>query len=100
MDSAMQTATTEVDVAHVEISLTERTDALVLMAALIPFNSFLVQHTREHWVVHARVPGRGDEGLEDLVGTVERWAARRGLSDLTFSLAGESVQLTATRPGS
>ena len=33
-----------------------RRDALRLMERLIRFHSFLVQHTTEHWVVHARAP--------------------------------------------
>jgi hypothetical protein len=94
MDTGRQTATTETEVAAVEINLHERTDALVLMATLIPFNSFLVQQAPRHWVVHARAPGRRDESIDDLLATIERWASRRGLGELRCSLDGQLVDLS------
>jgi hypothetical protein len=95
--TAREAAATEVDGTQVEISLAERTDALILMATLIPFNSFLVQHTPNRWVVHARAPGGRDESLDDLLGTIERWASRRGLRELRCSLGGRVVDLSTRR---
>jgi hypothetical protein len=45
----------------VEIDVDDRWDALALSELLIPFHSFLVQHTAERWVVHARAPGSHGE---------------------------------------
>lgn len=73
----------DVDVVTAEIGVNGRNRALDLMVALIPFHSFLVQHEREHWVVHARVPGCHGETLEDLLSTIERWGSDAGLSELT-----------------
>lgn len=84
----------DVDVAAVEIGLDRRYDALDLMAALIPFHSFMVQQEREHWVVHARVPGCHGENLEDLVTTIERWGSDIDLSEFTCVLGGRVVELT------
>ena len=96
MKSARRSDVAELAAGDIEISLDERTDALVLMATLIPFSSFLVQHTPEHWVVHARVPGRHDEDLDDLLATLESWASRRGLSELRCSFAGQVVELSGS----
>jgi hypothetical protein len=63
----------------VEIDVDGRWDALALSEALVPFHSFLVQHTSERWVVHARVPGGGGERLADALRTIEEWQADRGL---------------------
>lgn len=82
------------DVATVEIRLACRREALALMAALIPFHSFVVQHGRAHWVVHARVPGCHDETLDDLLATIERWGSGIGLNDLTCLLGEHVVELT------
>lgn len=73
MKSATQTS--EGTTATVEIGVDGRHEAVALMAALIPFHSFVVQHDCEHWVVHARVPGCHDETLDDLLATIERWTA-------------------------
>lgn len=98
MKSAMQTnvraAGGDTDVATVEIGLERRHDALALMAALIQFHSFVVQHDRAHWVVHARVPGCHDETLDDLLATIERWVSDFGLNDFTCVLGEQVVELT------
>jgi hypothetical protein len=51
--------------AQVEVEVRGRWDALALSEMLIPFHSFLVQQTRERWVVHARAPGWRGEPLTD-----------------------------------
>jgi len=81
-----------VEVATVEIGLDGRSGALDLMAALIPFHSFIVQHDREHWVVHARVPGCHGETLDDLVTTIDRLGSDSGLS-FTSTLGDQAVDL-------
>lgn len=62
-----------------EIDVHGRWDALALSELLIPFHSFLVQHTAERWVVHARVPGYHGEPLADALGAIEGWRAERRL---------------------
>jgi Arc/MetJ family transcription regulator len=79
----------DTDVATVEIGLDGRHEALALMAALIPFHSFVVQHGRAHWIVHARVPGCHDETLDELLARIERWASDIGLNDFTCVLGDE-----------
>jgi len=69
------------DTVAVEIGLDGRHAALDLMTTLIPFHSFLVQHDREHWVVHARVPGCHGETLDDLVTAIERWGSAVGYEE-------------------
>lgn len=63
----------------VSIRLKERREALDLMAALTAFHSFIVEHDRRLWVVHARVPGCSGETLDDLVATIERSGVGRRL---------------------
>jgi hypothetical protein len=75
-------------VATVEIGLDGRHEALHLMAALTPFHSFVVQHDRAHWVVHARVPGCHDETLDDLLARIERWESDTGVNDFTCVVGG------------
>jgi hypothetical protein len=64
----------------VEIEVDGRWDALALSELLIPFHSFLVQHTAERWVVHARAPGCHGEPLADALGSIEEWRAERRLA--------------------
>lgn len=63
--------------ATIEVGVENRSGALSLMEALIPFHSFMVQHARERWVVHARAPGCHGEPLEDLVTTIDDWGGGR-----------------------
>jgi hypothetical protein len=60
-----------------EIDVGEYWDAVALLEHLIPFHSFLVQHTTEHWVAHARTPGCQGESLGDALGVIEEWQATR-----------------------
>jgi hypothetical protein len=62
---------------RIEIDVDGQWDALRLMERLIPFHAFLVQHTTEHWVVHARTPGGHGESLADALGVIEEWQSRR-----------------------
>jgi hypothetical protein len=98
MESATQTnvgATGgDVEVATVEVGFAGRWAALDLMITLLPFHSFMVQRDREHWVVHARVPGCHGETLDDLVTTIERSGSDVGLTEFTCSVDGRVVKLT------
>jgi hypothetical protein len=60
-----------------EIEVEGRWDALALSELLIPFHSFLVQHDRERWVVHARAPGCRGEPLTDALETIANWRAEQ-----------------------
>ena len=62
---------------QIEIDVGGQWDALRLMERLIPFHSFLVQHTTEHWVVHARTPGSHGESLADALGVIDEWQSTR-----------------------
>jgi hypothetical protein len=66
--------------AALEIDVDGRWDALALSELLIPFHSFLVQHTGERWVVHARAPGCHGEPLADAVQAIEAWQAERRMA--------------------
>jgi hypothetical protein len=90
---------TDAGVGAVEIRLGRRTDALALMVDLIPFHSFLVQHDREHWVVHARVPGCHGETLDDLLSTIERSGSDIGPNDLTCVVGDRYGGIRAGAPG-
>jgi hypothetical protein len=68
-------------VAAVEVDVRGRWDALDLSELLIPYHSFLVQHTTERWVVHARAPGCHGEPLADALSAIEKWLAERDLED-------------------
>lgn len=63
--------------APVEVVVHGRWDALALSELLIPYHSFLVQRTRQRWVVHARAPGRHGEPLADALRAIEEWRAER-----------------------
>jgi hypothetical protein len=71
----------------VEIDVDGRWDALALSELLIPFHSFLVQHTIERWVVHARAPGCHGEPLADALLAIAEWRAERGM-DVSVRVAG------------
>lgn len=71
--------------AAVEIVVHERWDALAEL--LVPFHSFLVQHTSERWVVHARAPGCHGEPLADALRAIEHWRAERRI-EAPVRLAG------------
>lgn len=61
----------------VEIEVRCRWDALALSEQLIPFHSFLVQHGRERWVVHARSPGCRGEPLDVALAAIDKWRDER-----------------------
>jgi hypothetical protein len=65
--------------AAVEIDVDGRWEALALSELLIPFHSFLVQHTRDRWVLHARPPGRQGEPLAHALRAIAEWQAERRL---------------------
>jgi hypothetical protein len=61
----------------IEVEVEGRWDALSLSELLIPCHSFLVQHDRERWVVHASAPGSHGESLADVLETIDDWSADR-----------------------
>ena len=71
----------------VEIDVDGRWDGLALSELLVPFHSFLVQHTAERWVVHARAPGCHGEPLADALRAIEEWRAERRM-DASVRVAG------------
>ena len=66
-------------VATLEVDVRGRWDALALSELLVPFHSFLVQHTTDRWVVHARTPGCHGEPLSEALRAIEEWRAERSL---------------------
>jgi hypothetical protein len=75
----------------VEIDVDGRWHALALSELLIPFHSFLVQHTAERWVVHARAPGCHGEPLADALRAIAEWQAERRL-DASIRIAGRAIE--------
>ena len=77
------TSPASADAKNVEVSLQVdvrgRWEALALLHLLHPFHSFLVQHTNEHWVVHARAPGWQGESVSQALRTIDDWRLRRGI---------------------
>ena len=74
------TATTDYSVvAALEVDVRGRWDALALCELLVPFHSFLVQHTTDRWVVHARTPGCHGEPLSEALRAIEEWRDGRSL---------------------
>jgi hypothetical protein len=63
----------------VEIDVRGRWDALALYERLSSFHSFLVQHTTDRWVVHARAPGCHGEQLAAALYAIDEWCAERHL---------------------
>jgi hypothetical protein len=63
--------------AALEIDVDGRWNALSLSKLLIPFRSYLVQHTSDHWVVHARAPGCHGEPLDDALRKIDEWHGER-----------------------
>ncbi|HEY7693757.1 MAG TPA: hypothetical protein VH816_15580 [Gaiellaceae bacterium] len=74
----------------VEIDVGDYWHAVGLLELLVPFHSFLVQHTTERWVVHARAPGCHGESLADALRLIEEWQAKRGVND-SVRVAGQST---------
>lgn len=81
----------------IEVEVDGRWDALALSEALIPFRSFLVQHDRERWVVHARVPGWHGERLPDALEAIEEWSAEQGARAASCRVDGRPYPLRETR---
>jgi hypothetical protein len=65
--------------AAVEVDVRGRWEALALYELLAPFQSFLVQHTTDQWVVHARAPGCNGEPLAEALQAIDEWCAERCL---------------------
>jgi hypothetical protein len=74
----------------VEIDVDGRWDALALSELLIPFHSFLVQHTAGRWVVHARAPGSHGEPLAGALSAIAEWQAE-GRLDASVRIAGRPM---------
>jgi hypothetical protein len=81
---------TTVELATVEIDLRGRWDALALSQRLIPYHSFLVQHERERWVVHAQTPGCHGERLEEALSAIEEWLVERQVEGASVRVDGRS----------
>lgn len=77
--SRAPTATDYSVVAALEVDVHGRRDALALSELLVPFHSFLVQHTTDRWVVHARTPGCQGRPLSEALWAIEQWRAGRRL---------------------
>ena len=73
-----QSVAASADVA-VEVDVRGRWDALALSEALIPFHSFMVQQSADHWVVHARSPGWHGEPLDDALVAIDQWRDGRAM---------------------
>jgi hypothetical protein len=72
-------ASDQVDSIEIEIEVSGRWEALALSELLIPFHSFLVQHDREQWVVHARAPGCRGEPVAEALAAIDAWDDGRRL---------------------
>jgi hypothetical protein len=81
----------------IEIEVDGRWDALALSELLIPYHSFLVQHDRERWVVHARAPGGHGEPLEDALEAIDDWSADRHPLATSCRVGGRPYQRHETR---
>ena len=64
---------------EIKVDVSGRWDALALSELLVPFHSYLVQHTTDRWVVHARSPGRHGESLAEALRAIHEWRAERRL---------------------
>jgi hypothetical protein len=81
----------------VEVGVEGRWDALALSEILIPYHSFLVQFGHEQWVVHAHVPGRHGESLDDALEAIDEWRLDRSLEDVSCRVEGEPCQIGERR---
>jgi len=72
----------------IEIEVMGRWDALALSKRLARYHSFLVQHERERWVVHARTRGCDGETIADAMRAVDDWAAERGVERASCRIDG------------
>ena len=80
-----------------EIEVEGRWDALALSELLIPFHSFLVQHDRERWVVHALAPGCRGESLSDALAAIDDWRDGRHLRAASCRVGGRRYDLREPR---
>jgi hypothetical protein len=74
--------------AALEIDVRGRWDALDLSELLIPYHSFLVQHTSDSWVVHARAPGHRGEPFTGALSAIQEWVAERRRGGVTVRVDG------------
>jgi hypothetical protein len=71
---------------EIKVDVRGRWDALALSELLVPFHSYLVQHTTDRWVVHARCPGSHGEPLADALRAIDEWRAERPLAPAHLDL--------------
>jgi hypothetical protein len=81
----------------IEIEVKGRWDALALSELLIPFHSFLVQHDRERWVIHAQAPGSHGESLSEALAAIDDWQSSPHSQSVWCRVGGHSYQLHETR---
>ena len=81
----------------IEVDVRGRWDALALSELLIPFHSYLVQHDREHWIVHAQAPGCRGETLSEALAAIDDWRSGRDLQAVSCRVAGRPYHLHKTR---
>lgn len=67
--------------ATVEIDVRGRWDAVALSRRLAAYHSYLVQVSRERWLVRAQAPGSHGEALEAALRVVDEWRVARHVED-------------------
>lgn len=87
----------------VEVEVVGRWNALALFERLAPYHSYLVQQSRERWLVHASAPGYHEERLPEALETIERCLADRGVDALSIQVgergSGEAAPSNPHRRG-
>jgi hypothetical protein len=81
----------------IEIEVQGRWDALALSELLIPFHSFLVQHDREHWVIHAEAPGCHGESVSEALTAIDDWRSERDSQSAWCRVGGHPYHLHERR---
>lgn len=82
--------------ASIEIGVDGRWNGRALLECLSAYGSFLVQHDRERWVVHAQVPGRHGEDIECALTAVEDCLHERGIEEVLIRIDGKPRRIAAT----
>ena len=80
---------------RIEIGVVGRWNARVLLEALAPYRSFLIQRGPERWVVHAQSPGCHGEDTESALAAIETCLQERGIAEPWIRIDGKPYRPAA-----
>ena len=84
-----KTARSAAQAVRIEVRVVGRWNACALLDRLAPYESFLIQHGAERWVVHAQTPGRHGESAECAIAAIEECLGEHGVGEAPIRIDGK-----------